>query len=47
MDGFMIIAWVGDGIIALVALMKQMNILFDSSSAEAQADVRMHEIASG
>jgi DHA2 family multidrug resistance protein len=34
LDGFILIAWVCVGIIALIALMKQMMILFDSSSME-------------
>jgi len=34
MDGFIIIAWVCIGMIILIALLKRMNILFDSSSSE-------------
>jgi DHA2 family multidrug resistance protein len=33
-DGFVIIAWVCVGIIVLIALMKPMQILFDSASME-------------
>ena len=34
MDGFMIIAWVCVGIMLLIALMRPMKILFDSSSSD-------------
>jgi DHA2 family multidrug resistance protein len=35
MDGFMVIAWVCVGMIALIACLKPMKILFDSQSLKS------------